>query len=91
MAVARVIETGATPDEYDKVLARVDADGKPDGLVIHVGALTDDGKVRVFELWETRDQAEEFSKKVMAVRAELGVGGGGPPPIQYLAVHNVIE
>lgn len=91
MAVARVIETGATPEEYDQVRARVDADGKPAGLVIHVGALTDDGKVRVFELWETRDHAEEFSKKVMAVRAELGVGGGGPPPIQYLDVHNVIE
>jgi hypothetical protein len=91
VSVARVIETGATPEEYDKVRARVDADGKPAGLVIHVGALTDDGKVRLFELWETRDQAEEFSKKVMAVRAELGVGGGGPPPIQYLDVHNVIE
>jgi len=81
----------ALPEEYDKVRARVDADGKPAGLAIHVGALTDGGKVRVFELWETRGHAEEFSKKVMAVRAELGVGGGGPPPIQYLDVHNVIE
>jgi hypothetical protein len=91
MAVARVIETGATPEEYDKVRERVDADGKPAGLVVHVGALASDGKIRVFELWDSRDQAEEFSKKIMAVRAELGVGGGGPPPIQYLEVHNVIE
>ena len=91
MAVARVIETGATPAEYDKVRERVDADGKPAGLVFHVGALASDGKIRVFELWDSRDQAEEFSKKILAARADLGVGGSGPPPIEYLDVHNVIE
>jgi hypothetical protein len=91
MAVARVIETGATPAEYDKVRERVDAGGKPAGLVFHVGALGSDGKIRVIELWESRDQAEQFGEKVRAIRSELGVGDGGMPPMEYLDVHNVIE
>jgi hypothetical protein len=91
MAIARVIEAGVTPEQYDKVRERVDADGKPVGLVVHVAALTSDGKIRIFELWESRDQAEEFGEKVRAARTELGVGDGGMPPIEYLDVHRVIE
>ncbi len=91
MAIARIVETGVTPEDYDKVRERVHGGETPAGLVFHVAALTSDGKVRIVELWDSRDQAEQFSEKIASARADLGIGGSGPPPIEYLEVHNVIK
>jgi hypothetical protein len=46
--------------------------------------------LRVIEVWESRDMAEEFTKKVMAAREELGIATGRPP-IQYLEVHRLAQ
>jgi hypothetical protein len=44
----------------------------------------------VIEVWESREQAEEFTKKVMAAREDLGIARGRPP-IQYLEVHRLAQ
>ena len=91
MAICRIIETGRTPDEYDRVREKVNIGGSPPaGSRLHVAALGDDGKIRVIEVWDTREQAEAFGEKVMAARDELGFGGERPP-MTYLEVHNLLQ
>lgn len=91
MAICRMIETGATPDHYEQVRARVGVgDEVPPGGVLHIAARGDDGMIRVIEVWETRELAEEFTKKVMAAREDLGIATGRPP-IQYLEVHRLAQ
>ncbi len=91
MATVRIIETGITPDEYDRMRERLGmADTPPPGGAFHVAAIGEDGKIRIVEVWDSREQAEEWGEKVMAARTEAGFGDG-PPTIEYLDVHNVVQ
>ena len=91
MASARFVNTGITPDEYDQMREKLAVgDTPPPGGVFHVAAVGDDGKIRVFEVWESREQAEAWGEKVRALREASGFGDG-PPVIEYLDVHNVIQ
>jgi quinol monooxygenase YgiN len=92
MAVCRIIETGATPDQYEQVRSKlgVDENNPPPGGQIHIAAKGDDGTIRVIEVWESREQAEDWGEKVRAVRQELGIGSITPPPITYFEVQRVM-
>ena len=91
MATARFVKTGLTPDEYDQMRERLGiGDAPPAGGVFHGAAVGDDGKIRVFEVWDSREQAEAWGEKVMAVRTAEGFGDG-PPSIEYLDVHKVVQ
>jgi hypothetical protein len=92
MAICRIVETGATPEEYDQVRSHVGVgESPPPGASLHIGARGEDGKIRVIEVWDSRDQAEQFGEKIRAARQELGIGGGQEPTITYLEVHNLIQ
>lgn len=89
MAICRIIETGAIPEQYDQVTERLGiGDSPPPGGQLHIAALGDDGKIRVLEVWDSRDEAEQFSERVRAARAEVGVEG--QPSITYFDVHNLL-
>jgi len=88
VATARFVKTGITPDEYDQMRDKLG--DRPAGGVFHAAAVGEDGKIRVFEVWDTREQAEAWGEKVRALRTEAGFGDG-PPEIEYLDVHNVIQ
>ena len=91
MAIARIVETRITAEEYDQMRDRLGVgDAPPPGGVFHVAALGEDGKVRVVEVWDSRAEAEAWGEKVMAVRNEAGFGDG-PPSIEYLEVHNIVQ
>jgi hypothetical protein len=91
VAAARFVKTGITPDEYDQMRAKLGVgDTPPPGGVFHAAAVGEDGKIRVFEVWDSREQAEAWGDKVMAVRTEMGFGDG-PPSIEYLKVHRVVQ
>ena len=91
VATARFVKTGITPDEYDQMREKLGVgDTPPAGGVFHAAAVGEDGKIRVFEVWDSREQAEAWGEKVMAVRTEAGFGDG-PPSIEYLEVHNVVQ
>ena len=91
MAICRIVETGRTPEEYDQVRAKVGVgDSPPPGAKLHIAALGDDGKIRVIEAWDSREEAEAFGEKVMAARSELGFGGGRPP-MTYFEVHKLLQ
>ena len=91
MAICRFIETGATPEEYDQVRARLNVGSSPPpGAAVHIAARGDDGTIRIIEVWDSREQAEQFGEKVRAAREELGLGER-MPPITYLEVYNLIK
>jgi hypothetical protein len=48
-------------DVYDEVVADIQFhDDLPDGLVVHTAAISDDGGMRVFDVWRTLDAYEHF-------------------------------
>ena len=89
MAICRIIETGRTPEEYDQLRAKLGiGDGPPPGATLHIAARGDDGRIRVIEVWDSRENAEEFGQRVRAAREEAGFGAE-MPPITYFDVHNL--
>ena len=90
MATARFVKTGITRDETTR-WREARCRRHPAGWgVFHAAAVGEDGKIRVFEVWDSLEQAEAWGEKVMAVRTEAGFGDG-PPSIEYLDVHKVIQ
>ena len=90
VASARFVKTGITADEYDQMREKLGVgDAPPAGGVFHAAAVGEDGKIRVFEVWDSREQAEAWGEKVTAVRTEGGFSE--PPSIEYLDVHNVVQ
>ena len=91
MAICRIIETGRTPEEYDQIREKVGiGDTPPAGGKLHIAARGDDGKIRVIEVWDSKEQAEAFGEKVMAARNELGFGGERPS-MAYLEVYRTVQ
>jgi hypothetical protein len=92
MAIARIIHTGIEPEQYDKMRESLGIqDAPPPGGTFHVAGRGEDGKIKIVEVWETREQAEAWGEKVAAARDEAGFGGGSPPTIEYLEVYNIIK
>lgn len=91
MAIARIVETRITPEEYEQMRERLGiGDATPPGGQLHVAGVGEDGKIRIVEIWDSREEAEAWGEKVAAARDEAGFGGG-PPRIEYLEVHRVIQ
>ena len=91
MAVCRIIETGATPEQYEQVRSKLGVDENlPPGNQIHIAARADDGTIRIIELWDSREQAEDWAGKVRSVRQELGFGDAALPPMTYYEVQQAL-
>ena len=90
MAVCRIVQTNATPDQYDEVLGKISASGaSTSGRTLHVAAIGEDGKIRVVEVWSSRSEAEAFGAAVRDAREELGIAE--PPSISLLEVHRLLQ
>jgi hypothetical protein len=49
---------------YDAVVAALDLQGAPDGLIAHTAGFDlDAGVFRIFDVWETREQGERFNEE----------------------------
>jgi hypothetical protein len=93
MAVAMVIDfPGATLDQYDQVISRMGLEpggaGAP-GSISHWVTATDDG-IRVTDVWESREQFEQFAEDQIGPHT-AAVGIEGPPQITYHEVHNTLS
>jgi hypothetical protein len=92
MAVAVVLEfKNGTLEQYDQVIERMGFEpggpGGPGGL-FHWVTATDDG-IRVTDVWETREQFEQFAEtKIGPITQEVGIAG--PPEITMYEVHNYL-
>ena len=89
MAIGIYFGDGNFPaDKYDEAITQLEAAGAsaPQGRSYHV-ALEADGKINVFDVWESQEAFDAFGATLMPILTELGVDPG-PPAV--MAVHNVI-
>jgi hypothetical protein len=77
-----------TPDRYDEAIKRLEAAGAgaPAGRTLHV-ALESEGKIQVFDIWESQEALDAFGATLIPILTELGVEPGEPMAAR---VHNVI-
>ena len=75
MAIAFIQEVtiqDRSTTNYDAISERVRGGPPAEGLIIHTAGFDDDaGVFRVFDVWETREQAEAFEARVMEIVSDL--------------------
>jgi hypothetical protein len=78
----RFAPSGLTSEQYDNVGRKLQEGGHwpPQGLLAHVCFGTS-GSLRVSEVWESREQQEQFAQNLMPVLREAGVDMSGQPEI----------
>ncbi|MGI9556399.1 MAG: hypothetical protein ACR2N5_00495, partial [Solirubrobacterales bacterium] len=62
--------------------------GDPDGRVHHISGITEDGKIFVFDVWETPEHFEAFGETLMPILGDLDVDPGEPV---ITPLHNIIS
>jgi hypothetical protein len=75
--------------QYDEVIRQLSAAGAgaPAGRLYHVCYGTGD-KLRVFDVWDSRQAFEAFGATLMPILQRLGVDPGKP---EVSEVHNIIK
>jgi hypothetical protein len=87
--LVRFTPADVTTQQYDESLRRLEEAGgwPPDGLEYHV-AFGPDDSLRVSEIWDTREQWEEFGKRLMPLLSDIGIEPGEP---ELLKIHNIVK
>jgi hypothetical protein len=81
MAHGIVATVPAPIDMYEAVNAQVTekvGEGAPDGLLVHIARMTTEG-FQVIEVWESKQQCDEFQDTVLAPIIDRVSGGQAPP------------
>jgi hypothetical protein len=78
-----------TTEQYDESIRRLEKSGDwlPEGLDYHV-AFKSDGKFRVNEIWDSREQFDAFGERLMPVLRDVGIEPGKP---ELLEIHSIIK
>jgi hypothetical protein len=81
--------SNVTTEQYDESIRRLEKSGDwmPEGLEYHV-AFKSDGKVRVSEIWDSREHFDAFGERLMPVLKDIGIEPGKP---EMLEIHNIIK
>ena len=89
MPVAVLMEfPGATSEDYDRVMQQMGEDfTPPEGAISHVSVAMEDA-LRVLDVWERREQFEEFYEgRLKQAFAAVGIEPAEP---KYREAHNVM-
>jgi hypothetical protein len=78
----RFTPSGMTSEQYNSAGQKLQDAGHwpPDGLLAHV-CFGSSGNLRVSEVWQSREQQEQFAEKLMPVLQEENVDIAGDPEI----------
>jgi hypothetical protein len=78
-----------TTEQYDQTIRQLEkvGDWLPEGLEYHV-AFKSDGKFRVSEIWDSREQFDAFGERLMPVLKDVGIEPGKP---EMLEIHNIVK
>ena len=90
MPVAMLMEfPEATADDYDRVMSQMGEDFvPPEGAISHTAVAMDDA-LRVLDVWETREQFEQFyESRLKGAFAAAGITPAREP--RFHEVHNVM-
>ena len=82
--------SNVTTEQYDETIRRLEKSGDwlPEGLEYHV-AFKSDGRFRVSEIWDSREQFDAFGERLMPVLRDVGIELAGEP--EMLEIHNIIK
>ena len=85
----RFAPASLTAQQYDESVRRLDAEGNwpPEGLEYHV-CFGSEGKLRVSEIWDSREQLDAFGERLMPVLADVGIAPGEP---ELIEIHNIVR
>jgi hypothetical protein len=87
MAICRIMDTGATPEEHEAIRARLGlGDEPPPGASVHIVLRRQDGTVRIIDIWPDASTADEFAQTALARRQELGIPTNNEGPIEEMGV-----
>lgn len=86
--VLRFAPTGMTEATYAECIQKLEAAGagSPPGRLYHV-CFGDKNNLRVSDIWDTRENFEQFSKTLGPIMEDLGIKGEP----EFFEVHNTIE
>jgi hypothetical protein len=88
----RFTPNGLTSEQYNNVGQKLQDRGHwpPQGLLAHV-CFGSSGNLRVSEVWESREQQEQFAEALMPVLEEEGVNLAGEPEILEVEGYFMVE
>ena len=86
MAIGVLQEFEATMDEYKAVNEKL-GDDQPEGGLVHTASDIGDGKMRVFDVWESQAAFDKFMEEKLGP-AIAEVAPDSPPPLK-LEVHEL--
>jgi hypothetical protein len=91
MAVAVLLDLpGVTPEIYDAVVEEMNLGGRPpEGATYHVAGPTEGG-FRVVDVWESREQFEQFARDHISPLMQKH-GAQSRPNITIWDVHNELK
>ena len=78
-----------TADQYDSAVRRLNEEGvfPADGLDYEICFGSGD-KLRVSQVWDSKEQLDAFGARLSPILAELGIDPGEPEVVE---VHNIIK
>lgn len=87
--VIRFSPQSLTAEQYDEVVRRLTKAGvfPADGLDYEL-CFGSEGKLKVSQVWDSREQLDAFGKRLQPILAEVGIDPGEP---EVLEAHNVIK
>jgi hypothetical protein len=90
--LVRFTPSGMTSERYWSVGKKLEDGGNwpPPGLLAHV-CFGQDGELRVSEVWESREQQEQFARSLMPVLEEEGIGFEGEPEFIDVVAYDLKE
>jgi hypothetical protein len=79
-----------TYEQYDETSRRLEkaGDWPPKGLDYHV-AFVSDGKFRVSEIWDSREEFDAFGKRLTPMLSDVGIVLSGDPEV--LEIHKIVR
>ena len=81
--VVRFTPKNLTTEQYDASTEKLEQAGvefPPEGLELHV-CFGSDGDLRVSEVWDSREQFEAFSERLLPALKDAGIEFSGDPEI----------
>jgi hypothetical protein len=88
----RFTPNGMTSDQYNNVGNKLDDRGHwpPEGLLAHV-CFGSSGDLRVSEVWESREQQEQFAETLMPLLQEENIDLSGEPEVLEVQDYFMVE
>jgi hypothetical protein len=86
--------TDVGPEEYDEIVSSLRFhDDLPAGLIMHTAAVTENGGMKIFDVWHSREAHDRFAESrlrpaIVAVVGSERAGGTGPEIHQ---VHSLVR